>query len=49
MTKRIAMLGLALCLLLAFVGCTVNEMQEDQFLAIQTTPSVTDGKCYSSG
>ena len=43
MTKRIAMLGLALCLLLAFVGCTVNEMQEDQFLAIQTTPSVTDG------
>ena len=44
MMNRIAMLCLVLFLLFAFVGCTVNEMQEYQFLAISTTPSGSSGE-----
>ena len=46
--KRIVMLCLVLCLLLAFVGCTVKEDQEDQFLTIQTSPSETGGNASTN-
>ena len=43
MTKRIALLALAFCLLFTFAGCAAEKNQENQFLAIKTAPSETDG------
>ena len=40
--KKIVSIMLVLTILFSFAGCTTEEEQQDQFLAIQTTPNGTD-------
>ena len=45
--RKIVSIMLALTILFSFAGCAMEEEQQDQFLAIQTTPNETSGNASS--
>lgn len=46
--RKIVSIMLVLTILFSFAGCAMEEEQQDQFLAIQTTPNETSGNASSN-